>query len=104
MNRQGHTVFIAAISSDIGRELALMYRARGFGVIGTYRDEAAIERLRADSGIELIACDIARQESIDAAVEAAGRLDKPWDLFISAVGQLAPIGRLFETDVDTWSA
>jgi NAD(P)-dependent dehydrogenase (short-subunit alcohol dehydrogenase family) len=104
MSREDRTVFIAAISSDIGRELALMYRAQGFGVIGTYRDEAGIESLRADSGIELIACDVERPESINAAVEATGRLEKPWDLFIGAVGQLAPIGRLFETDVDAWCA
>lgn len=103
MSAQDRTVFIAAISSDIGRELALLYRVRGWSVIGTYRDEAGIGALRSDSGIALVACDIAQPESIKRAVEAVARLANPWDLFISAVGQLAPIGRFFDVDVDTWS-
>jgi NAD(P)-dependent dehydrogenase (short-subunit alcohol dehydrogenase family) len=95
-------VLIGAISSDIGRELALMYRARGWGVIGTYRDEAGVAKLRGQPGIELIHCDVSQPGSIDLAAEAVHSLGKPWDLFIGAVGQLAPIGRFFETDIDAW--
>lgn len=104
MSRETRNVFIAAISSDIGRELAHLYRAAGWGVIGTYRDEAGLGDLKTDSEIALIACDVAEPDSVRAATKAAGQLGRPWDLFIGAVGQLAPIGRFFDIDVDAWCA
>ena len=53
------TVFIAAISSDIGQSLACTYRARGWQVIGTYRDPSGLGALADDPGICLIQCDVA---------------------------------------------
>jgi NAD(P)-dependent dehydrogenase (short-subunit alcohol dehydrogenase family) len=102
MVQQSPNVLIGAISSDIGRELALMYRARGFGIIGTYRDERGVEGLRGQSGIELIHCDVSRPDNITLAAEAVAALGKPWDIFIGAVGQLAPIGKFFDTNIDDW--
>src|SRR6266568_9603178 len=102
MTSETPNVLVAAVSSDIGRELALMYRARGWGVIGTYRDEGGTTTLRNQSGIDLVQCDVSRPESIDIAADAIQGLGKPWDLFIGAVGQLAPIGPFFETDFDDW--
>src|SRR5205823_14499123 len=88
MTGETPNVLVAAVSSDIGRELALMYRARGWGVIGTYRDEGGTTTLRNQSGIDLVQCDISRPESIGIAADAIQELGKPWDLFIGAVGQL----------------
>jgi NAD(P)-dependent dehydrogenase (short-subunit alcohol dehydrogenase family) len=102
MTGENPNVLIGAISSDIGRELALMYRARGWGVIGTYRDGRGIDGLRNQAGIELVQCDVSQAESINQAAEAIRRLGRPWDLFIGAVGQLAPIGKFFDTDIDAW--
>jgi NAD(P)-dependent dehydrogenase (short-subunit alcohol dehydrogenase family) len=104
MSRESRNVFIGAISCDIGRELARLYRAAGWGVVGTYRDEAGLGELKSDPAIALIACDVAQPESIRAATGAVDRLGRPWDLFIGAVGQLAPIGRFFDTDADAWCA
>jgi NAD(P)-dependent dehydrogenase (short-subunit alcohol dehydrogenase family) len=98
------TVFIAGISSDIGRALALLYSARSQRVLGTFRTAAHVEPLRDRQGIDLISCDVARPESIRFAVDRLKALDKPWDTFIGAVGQLDPIRPFFETDMDEWSA
>lgn len=97
-------VFIAGISSDIGRELALLYSARSHHVIGTFRTDRHAEPLRGKQGIELIQCDVAQPESIRAAAQKLQALGKPWDIFIGAVGQLDPIGPFFETGIDEWSA
>src|SRR2546421_7058251 len=98
------TVFIAGISSDIGRELALLYAARSNHVVGTFRKAVHVESLRGRSDIELISCDVSRPESIRSAADQLAALNKRWDTFIGAVGQLDPIGPFFESDMDEWSA
>ena len=97
------TVFIAAIASDIGRELALLYRARGCAVVGTYRSEANLGVLRDDKEIVLLQCDVADSKSVQKVAEAIGGLDRPWDLFVGAVGQLDPIGPFFDCDISSWN-
>jgi len=96
-------VFIAAISSDIGRALAQFYRTQGRVVIGTYRTEQGLEGLRGDPGIHLLACDLTQPETISAAARQLAGLAVPWDTFISAVGQLSPIGRFFDCDAAEWA-
>ena len=60
------TVFIAAISSDIGLAMARSYRARGWQVIGTYRDPSGLGALSDDQGVSLIQCDVTDPSQIDA--------------------------------------
>ncbi len=98
------TVFIAGISSDIGRELALLCAARSRRVAGTYRTAAHIEPLRGQAEVELIPCDVAQPESIRGAADRLAALKRPWDTFIGAIGQLDPIGPLLESDMDEWAA
>ena len=97
------TVFIAAIASDIGRELAFLYRERGYDVIGTYRSETSLGVLRGDKGIVLLECDVGDSKSVQKVAEAVRGLHKPWDLFVGAVGQLDPIGSFFDCDIDSWT-
>lgn len=93
------SVFIAAISSDIGLALAGLYRARGHAVIGTYRDPARVAALAQDPGVTLLRCDVADAASI---TEAAA-MTPAWDVFIAAVGQLAPVGNFLATDRAAWA-
>lgn len=97
-------VFIAAISSDIGRELALIYHERGHRVIGTHRSTDGLDPLERQSDISLIPCDISDPASVREAVKTYARFSAPWDVFISAVGQLSPIGRFFDCDIEEWAA
>lgn len=103
-NGMAGSVFIAAISSDIGRRLAEMYRERGCQVVGTYRSAEHLESLREDPDIHLLPCDLSQPDSIEAAARQLAALDRPWERFISAVGQLSPIGSFFDCAIDDWAA
>ena len=103
MNAQ-RTIFIAAISSDIGRELALLYRKRGDRVIGTYRNAAHASALQGQEGLDLLPCDVSDRQSVASAAAKLQALGKPWDIFVSAVGDLRPIDPFFESDIDAWAA
>lgn len=95
-------VFIAAISSDIGQALARICCARGWQVIGTYREGAHLGELATKEGVSLIRCDVTCAEEIDAVAVAVGQQGLHWDIFIGAVGQLAPISPFFEADRREW--
>ena len=92
------SVFIAGISSDIGRTLAASFAAEGMAVVGTHRAKTA--DVQESWRIE---CDIASPESlasVTAAYESMGCA--PWDLYVSSIGTLDPIGPFFHVDSDEW--
>lgn len=95
-------VFISAISSDIGTELALLYHAQGNHVVGTYRNPQNIQKIKGIQGIDLIPCDLSDKLSVHRIVNKYVKLQKPWDVFISAAGQLEPIGPFFDSNFDDW--
>jgi NAD(P)-dependent dehydrogenase (short-subunit alcohol dehydrogenase family) len=100
--QNGPAAFILSVSSDIGEHLALDHLQRGTSVIGTYRTELPA-RLNAQPGFFPVRCDI---NSPDAAAVIAAFLEAKklrWNVFISCVGQLAPIGLFFESGFDEWS-
>ncbi len=99
---QDKAVFILGIGSDIGARLAVMLAARGAQAVGTYRSEESVAALRAHQGIRLLPCDAANPGSVQRAAAAYGELGLSWDIFISAVGTLEPIGRFFSLDFDRW--
>lgn len=100
--RPSRSVFIAAISSDIGGALAEMYLAEGYAVAGTYRDASGLKALRGRPGVQLIGCDISKPADITNLAAELDRTGFRWDLFVSAVGQLSPIGPFFSSDRDAW--
>lgn len=95
-------VFILSISSDIGHELALEYLADGYEVVGTYRDRRLVADLSQENRAHLLYCDIDSKESIERMAIAYKAISKPWDIFISCVGDLEPIGPFFSSDFDAW--
>lgn len=97
-------VFIAAISSDIGSALARLYLHEGCEVAGTFRDDTGIVDLDRDQRVKLIRCDLSRAGALSELASQMTSRDVVWDIFISAVGQLSPIGGFFDTDRDTWLA
>src|SRR3954463_6591945 len=98
------SVFIAGISSDIGAELARLYRGRSRHVVGTYRNGAHVGSLRDEPQVDLVCCDVSQPDSIRAAADRLKALDRRWDTFVGAIGKLDPIEPLFECDMDQWSA
>jgi short-subunit dehydrogenase len=95
-------VLIVSVSSDIGEQLAIHYLNRGFRVAGTYRSRisTSLEREPHFVGLQ---CDVNEPEAaelIRAFLKGAGF---QWRIFISCVGQLAPVGLFFETEFDRWA-
>lgn len=95
-------VFILSVSSDIGHALALEYLNDGYEIIGTYRNRESVADLAEHSGMQLLYCDIASSESIRSMINAYRALSKPWDIFVSSVGTMEPIGPFFSQDFDAW--
>lgn len=95
-------VLIIGISSDIGRNLAKQYIADGHCVIGTYRSNDFLKTMKSSSQLTLLQCDISDPESIKIFCNKYRALSLPWDILISSVGTLEPIGRFFNTDFDEW--
>jgi NAD(P)-dependent dehydrogenase (short-subunit alcohol dehydrogenase family) len=95
-------VFIAAISSDIGKALAQGYLAEGHKVFGTFRTDLGLSELRSNSNVQLLQCDITQPQDLEKVSTELHRLGFHWDTFISAVGQLSPIGKFLDVDRDHW--
>jgi NAD(P)-dependent dehydrogenase (short-subunit alcohol dehydrogenase family) len=96
------TVFILSVSADIGRALATMYADEGKTVVGTFRDPATLGDLQSRGGIHLLPCDVGDPASVARMLGAYGELGLPWDLFVSAVGVMDPIGPWTSLDFNTW--
>jgi short-subunit dehydrogenase len=97
------TVFIAAISSDIGLKLADLYLQAGYQVIGTYRQSTQLDNLKKQDRVTLLHCDLNRDQDIEqigAVMQSKGLI---WDEFISAVGLLSPIGKFTDVSAQEWT-
>jgi NAD(P)-dependent dehydrogenase (short-subunit alcohol dehydrogenase family) len=99
---QAPTVFILGLSSDIGREMALRFADQGWRVVGTYRQEKGLGTLTKTEGVTAIPCDASDPHSITVALGKYVTLDAPWDLFLSSIGTMEPIGPFFDLDFDDW--
>lgn len=97
-------VFIAGISSDIGSALAKLYLGEGCHVTGTYRDGSLIMDLADDPRVKLIRCDLSRVDDMSELSAEMKRKGIVWEVFVSAIGQLSPIGAFLDTDRDAWLA
>ncbi len=99
---QTPTVFIFGLSSDIGREMALRFAGEGWRVAGTYRKALGLGDLVERKEITAIPCNVDDPDSIAAAIAEFAALDAPWDLFLSSIGTMEPIGPFFDLDFDDW--
>lgn len=101
---QGTTpnVLIISISSDIGTQLALHYLEQGATVVGTFRTTYP-DVFRGNPAVKLLQCDVTQTESASALSSFLESTGLRWDIFISCVGQLAPIGLFFDTDFEDWN-
>lgn len=93
-------IFIAGISSDIGRELGFRFSAQGWKISGSYRTPKHAEHLPADW--ETYPCDISIVEDVDRLIEAVTESGTEWSLWINAIGVLDPIGPFFDISFAEW--
>lgn len=85
---------ILGITADIGQALATRLLRDGWTVTGLGRN---LSRLPA-SGTTLVEVDIEDPTETYQACEAVGK----WDLCVSSVGTMTPIGRFFDLDFEVW--
>jgi len=95
-------VFILGLSSDIGRALADKYVRDGYKVFGTYRQKNFSQNNFINSCIELFNCDISDKDSIESTIKKYKSVSSPWNIFISCIGSLEPVGGFFACDFDEW--
>jgi NAD(P)-dependent dehydrogenase (short-subunit alcohol dehydrogenase family) len=99
---QSPTIFILSVSSDIGEQLALDYLRRGFQVLGTFRKNLP-SSLLSEKYFCGLQCDVTSPECKNQLVEFFTSRNLHWDIFISCVGQLAPVGLFFENNFESWT-
>jgi len=84
---------IIGLNSDIGYYLADRYSDLGYDILGTCRTSS--ERC---SKYKAYPCDLRNTSDVDRFANNC----LEWDLFISAVGDLKPVGKFFDVDFSSW--
>ena len=95
-------ILIIAANSDIGTHLVRHYLLQGCEVVGTYRTHNESMDVLSGLGARLFHLDIDSPEQVLVFVEALKKEGFVWDVLISAVGLLAPIGNFFSLNFDAW--
>jgi NAD(P)-dependent dehydrogenase (short-subunit alcohol dehydrogenase family) len=93
---------IASVSSDIGAFLARRFVANKDNVCATYRDYAHVPEDLRNAGIRLFQCDVDSDLDVKTLKDELRNQGFRWDLLISAVGVLSPIGRFVDLDFTKW--
>jgi NAD(P)-dependent dehydrogenase (short-subunit alcohol dehydrogenase family) len=96
-------ILILALSSDIGAALARHYLGQGATVLGTYRRELPAD-LQANPRVRACVCDLANPETTQVLADFLRAVAQPWDVLVSAVGQLSPVGKFLEVPFSDWEA
>ena len=97
-------ILIIGISSGIGYELAKMYLADGYRVVGTYRTELGDKTVFKNENINLLHLDISSKESLQIFLDTLEKLSFKWDILISTPSYMLPIKNFFDVDFDEWEA
>lgn len=99
--RDGRSVFVLGLGSDIGAELGKRFQKDGWAVYGTYRRGPVPAEF---APARTFPCDVSDPASVARMAEACRATGLRWDVFIGAVGTEEPIGHFFECDIDEWEA
>lgn len=94
------SVIVLGIGSDIGRELAVRFAAEGWDVSGTVRPGSDTRQIA--EGVQLVQCDLASMDSVDAALKIFRQRGLIWDLLVVAAGTEEPIGTFWECEPNAW--
>ncbi len=96
------TIFILGVTSDIGYALSKYFSQDGYKVVGTYRNKNSLFDTLQETDGDFIQCDINDINSVKTAVGKFSTLHTHWDIFISCVGSMEPIGSFFTCNFDEW--
>jgi len=101
MELEGKVTIVTGGGSGIGAACARAFAASGAKVVVADRDAASANKIASEVDGLGVACDVRRQEEIEALVAAANRTHGRVDLFFSNAGIAAGTDPL-ETPLDLW--
>jgi NAD(P)-dependent dehydrogenase (short-subunit alcohol dehydrogenase family) len=96
------TAVILGVTADIGRGLAERLLRDGWNVVGVGRKLDHVQDPPDSDKFQYFQCDIADKENVKALVSMLRDKEIAWDLLLSSVGTMEPIGRFFDIDFDEW--
>lgn len=103
MSETKRVVLVTGATSGIGKESAKLLASRGWTVVASGRNEAALQQLKADGhATHTLAADIAEHDSAASLVEETLQLTGQLDGLVHAAGILTSGGMDNETD-EGWS-
>lgn len=96
-------VFIAGANADIGTALVRYFAADGWRVTGTYRQAAPdVDAVPAAAELLFLAADFAVAGAGAGVAGRYGASGRRWDVLVSAVGTMLPVGPFMETPFGEW--
>jgi NAD(P)-dependent dehydrogenase (short-subunit alcohol dehydrogenase family) len=96
------TAIVLGATADIGRGLTERLLADAWRVIGVGRSLVRLRDMANIPSLELHHCALTEKQSVSALVSDLRARAVTWDLLISSVGTMEPIGRFFALDFDNW--
>jgi NAD(P)-dependent dehydrogenase (short-subunit alcohol dehydrogenase family) len=96
------TAFILGVTAEIGWAIAERLMATGWRIVGTGRADSGLAKASTADAYHFIPCDLDEPSSIAASLACFAGMSCPWNLFVSAVGTMEPIGRFFDLPFDEW--
>ena len=91
---------VTGASSGIGRATVVALRNSGWDVIGVARRAERLEELAAETGAEVFAADLTKQQDIDALAERIG--DRPLHSLVHIAGGALGADRIEDGDSEQW--
>jgi NAD(P)-dependent dehydrogenase (short-subunit alcohol dehydrogenase family) len=102
MKRNQSRIVVLAANSDIGAHLVRHFLYRGAEVVGTYRSRTSRVRELQKAGARLFRVDVTSGAQVKSFSARLKKSAYSWNILISAVGVLDPIGSFFSLDFDAW--
>jgi NAD(P)-dependent dehydrogenase (short-subunit alcohol dehydrogenase family) len=97
------TAIVLGITADIGRGLAERLLRDGWHVIGIGRTLDRVDDLRGTPNLHLHRSDTDSADSVKTLAATLREGEVAWDLLLSSVGTMEPIGAFFEVDFEAWA-
>lgn len=96
------SVFILALSSDIGIAYAENMLSRGWIVSGTYRNYTSKLGELERRGVTLYQCDVSLLDDINKLNQIYKSQNLKWDILMLATGVVSPVATFLNSDFNEW--